>query len=70
MPAGLAANAAARSRWTVSSTLVVMPHMGHGTPVTIRSGHGSPGWPGSAGRMYAAASIAPPTRVRSRPGTS
>ena len=41
----------AASRWpcTVASTLVVIPQSGHGTPVSVRSGHGRPAWPGRNG---------------------
>src|SRR5437660_2906127 len=40
-----------------------MPQNGHGTPVTVRSGHGGPSVDGSQGRTAATASIpAPATR--------
>jgi hypothetical protein len=40
--AGFAPSAASGCPWRVASTLVVIPQSGHGTPVSVRSGQGTP----------------------------
>ena len=47
-PAGFACSAETKWPCTVASTLVDIPHSGHGTPVRVRSGHGRPACPGSS----------------------
>ena len=53
-PPGWRRTRAPRSPCSVASTLVVIPQSGHGTPVSVRSGHGRPAWPGSSGSSGAA----------------
>src|SRR5262249_61386309 len=58
---GLYENAALTCPCTSAVTPRVIPQNGHGTPVTVRSGHGGPSGAGSHGRTAAAADMpAPP----------
>src|SRR5262249_49974917 len=60
---GLYENAALSCPCTSAVTPRVIPQNGHGTPVTVRSGHGGPIVAGSQGRTAATANMpAPATR--------
>ena len=67
IPPGFAAIAAPRSRLRHARTLVVIPHIGHGTPVDARSGHRSPGWIGDHAKRAPAVSMRAARRRTTRP---
>ena len=61
-PKGLALRAAPRWPPMAALTLVVIPHNGHGTPVNVLSGQGTPGLPGRWGSAAPRASMAAPAQ--------